>query len=264
MTTADPFLVGTWLDVYTGPRSCPVDTRSLPPDSWLRACQPLVRPSDQAGSGTSVLRAADTATFLFAKDLRSGPAVLRVHVHDPRAIECGPDESVCDRMMVVESAAWTGDAATDPHPISIEAALAAVERAAPSTGLRILADGEMRSYAGELTSGRTLQPPYRSLDPNSADALVLSTSVLPSVEAMRRALPKATPGVTGALLPSAVDSTWGYSDPTHSWSFKTRWLLVENVAVLVNTTPTPSAAVRALLGRLTDALSAVAASPSPH
>jgi hypothetical protein len=42
-----------------------------------------------------------------------------------------------------------------------------------------------------------------------------------------------------------------------------RWLVVENVGVLVSTLPTPSAASRVLLSRLDDALEGAAASPSP-
>ena len=256
MTTADPFLVGTWLDVYTGPRSCGVDTRSLPPDSWLHFCQPSITPSDEAGSGTSVLQAADTVTFLFAKGLHSGPAILRVHVHDPRAVQCGPDESTCDRMIVVESAVWTGDAATDPHPISIDSARVAVERVVPGASLRPLADGDMR-WGGpvDLRSGRTMQARSSSLGPGS-DAVVVAVSVLPSLDAMGRALPKVTPGAAGALLPSAAAGSWGYSDPTHAWSFTQRWLVVANVAILINMLPTPSGADRALVGRLVVALAA--------
>lgn len=268
MTTADPFLVGAWLDVYAGPRSCPIDTRSLPPDSWLHACQPTIRASDEAGAEPSALVAAfapsPTATFRFATGLHSGPAILRVHVHDPRASQCGPDEATCDAMMVVETAVWSGDAATEPRPISVEAARTAVLGAVPGLSLRLLGGSDMRS-GPELSDAATLQQPIPGPDPNptwppaSQDGRITSVNVLPSVAAMTRALPKVTPGITGALQHTAVFSGQGWSGPGEggSW-YDERWLVVENVAVSILTLPTPSTADRALLARLADALQAVA------
>jgi hypothetical protein len=270
MGTAEPFLVGAWLDVYTGPRFCPVgpiETQALPPDSWLQLCQPIISASDEAGAEPSSLVAVPApdarVTFRFAADLHTGPAVLRVHVHDPRAVQCGDQQATCDALMVVEAAVWSGDARTDPHPVSVAAAIAAVERAAPGTDLRALDDGAMASWA-LLRGGTRLAPPDdRSLDPSRADGVVLAASVLPSADAVGRALPGVTPGPAGALLGPAEAEEWGGSDPTHAWSFVNRWLVVDNVAVLVSTLPSPSAADRALLARLADELRAEGAATSP-
>jgi hypothetical protein len=271
MTTADTFLVGTWLDVYTGPRSCPIEPRSLPPDSWLHACQPAIQASDEAGAEPSVLltssTATPTATFWFATGLHSGAAIVRVHVHDPRAAQCGPDEATCAGMMVVESAVWTGDSTTEPRPLSVASAQAAVEGAVPGLSLHLLGEGDMRSGPG-LADAHTLQQPLPAQPtptwpPPSQDGTITSVNILPSVGAVGRALPKVTSGLDGALLPSAVFSGQGWSGPGGSAWYDERWLVVENVAVSVLTLPTPSTADRALIARLVDALEGATATASP-
>ena len=89
-TDSTAFLVGGWVTNVPGLLIfCPAmpATGSSP---WLFSCgQPAF--SDLAGDAQGNLVAAGELTFHFVDTsrLESGPAILRVHVHDPRAAECG-------------------------------------------------------------------------------------------------------------------------------------------------------------------------------
>lgn len=251
MGTDAPFLVGVWLDVYTGPRSCPIDMATSPPGSWLHGCGTGVVPSDEAGSGASVLGAGGL-TFRFASGLSSGPAVLRVHVHDQRAAECGSDAAACDRMIVADTAVWAGDALTAPGPRTVAEVRSAIHQTDPSISLKLLGDGDMRTEAG-LADAETLSP-----DPvGEADRQLAGVYIFPSVAALRRALSDVTAGVKGSLMPAAWHwSSNGTSEGGKSYSLTARWLVIENVALSVETLAVPSPADGAYLQRLADALQA--------
>jgi hypothetical protein len=185
-------------------------------------------------------------TFRFATGLRSGPAVFQVHVHDPRAAECGSDASACDRMIVVDKAVWNGDAFTDPLPLTVEAVQSAIHRADPTVALTLLGNGDLRTEPG-LPDAQALTP--RSNGP--ADMQLAGVYLLPSVAAMHLALPAVRPGAAGSALPEAIHwRTNGTDAGGQSFSLVVRWLVVENVALSVFTQPTLSAGDRAYLDKL--------------
>lgn len=233
-----PFLVGVWLDVYTGPRSCFVDR-----------CPSGVGVSDDAGSGSSVLQDSTTA-FQFATGLASGPAVLQVHVDDPRVAPCASASVACDRIIVVDKAVWTGDPFTDPQPLTVAAVEAAIHRLDPTVSLTRIGDGDMRTEPG-LTDAEALAPP----SPVPAPRQLAGVYVMPSIAAMRRALPAVMPGRSGTAQPSALRyTTSGEAEGGYEFSVADRWLVVQNVAFSVFTSETMSSADQAFLDRLVAAL----------
>ena len=80
--------------------------------------------------------------------------------------------------------------------------------------------------------------------------------LMPTVTAMRRALPSVQPGSSGALLQSAWKGTESGSGPTYSFTVEERWLVVDNVAFSVHTASPPTASDRAWLASLEAALRA--------
>jgi|GEM_PF-2841119 hypothetical protein len=248
-----PFLVGAWLDVITGPMWCP----SIPydpsaPDSWAsNVCSPETV-SAEAGGPYGI---GEEASFEFTEGHPStGPAILRVHVHDPRASECGTQRALCDSMLVVESVVWSGDSYTDPEPLTVADVITAASSVQPSTSLVIA--GPMSPFydlrlfgALRLTSSNPAQTP-------PSDMQIAGAYLMPSVEAMQRALPSVQPGAAGALLPTAFRMATGGSEPGSSYSLVYRWLVVDNVALSVEMLPDASAADRAWLGSLEAALKA--------
>jgi hypothetical protein len=58
-----------------------------------------------------------------------GPAVIRVHTHDPRSAECSAATvSYCREMFIVDEVVWTGDSATEASPIGVTEAVARLDR----------------------------------------------------------------------------------------------------------------------------------------
>lgn len=254
--TSAPFLVGVWLDVYNGPHSCPVDTTSFPPGSWLHGCPSGTSASDEAGEGSSVLAEHRTATFQFATGLVSGPAVLVVHVHDPRATVCGADEPACDRMIVVDHAIWAGDAATAPGPISVASVQRALAILEPGVPFRL---GPTNEAAPTDSVSIGLAPVNGQMPGEPGPHRISGAYVLPSIDAIRRALPGVGDGVAGSTTSAAFH--WGTSvmnaQGKVTYSTTARWLLVDNVALsVVLSSATPTAADRAYMQTLVDALQA--------
>lgn len=252
-TDATPFLVGLWLDIYDGPIFCgslPVDQSA--PESWVsNACTGRSISAEAGGPYAP----GQIATFRFAQgDLSNGPAILRVHLHDVRASLCGDQQAVCDRMLVVESAVWTGDSYTDPRPYTVADVIAAASLVEPSTSLTRPAARGMK-YPGSLPGAVSLIS--ASSGPGTPPDVRLSgASLMPSVKAMSRALPGVEPGAAGAMLDSAIfitQSSWG---PGYSHVVEIRWLVVDNVAFEVMTASPPSAADAAWLVSLEAALRA--------
>ncbi len=227
---ATPVLVGAWLNVPVGVFSCPNDPGPDPsaPDSWVRrgGCQFNYVSAD---AGATPTPQSGVTTFRFYQgNLATGPAIMRIHIHDPRATECGHQRSICDDMIVVDDVLWTGDAATAPHPLTVADVIAATRAASPASGLRAPAS-DVWGCGASATDGLMMCPP---MTPGVQYASpIAGAAVLPSSEALTRALPTLQPGVAGAVQPSAVDWTEGGS--FGSWDY--RRLVVDNVMILVRT-----------------------------
>ncbi|MFI5258126.1 MAG: hypothetical protein ACHQ01_00730 [Candidatus Limnocylindrales bacterium] len=248
-TDDTPFLAGGWLDIPVGASSCPASHAdpSAPPTTWISngGCQ-FNYVSTDAGSQPTTQNGVTTFRF-YKGNLTSGPAIMRVHIHDPRATQCGYQEAICDDMIVVDDVVWTGDAATAPHPLSVAQVIAAATVVSPTSGLRAPAP-DVWGCGASVTDGLMLCPPLTPATPYTSP--IAGAAVLPSSDALARALPGATPGVVGALQPSAV-----------AWSSGTggdyRRLVVDNVVVFVRTSlGGPDQSDRAFLTQLVAALKA--------
>jgi hypothetical protein len=243
-----PFYVGVWLNVELGFNfGCPnepVDPSA--PNSWaVNPCYgwPYGISADAGGP----YELGGEATFHFLQgDVSTGPAILRVHVHDPRATLCGNQKAVCDSMIVVESAVWTGDSYTDPKPFTVADAIAAAGAVSPQTPLELL-DASNRGDDGDEILPGAIALTCGAIA--NSDMTVRGAYLMPSSEAMTRALPDVQPGADGAMLPSAKRD-WGDA------SFWNRWLVVDNVAFSVYVREEPSAADKAWLASLEAALEA--------
>jgi hypothetical protein len=249
-TDATPFLVGVWLNIDTGPESCPAQfANPSAPNSWIRIGGCLDNPiSADAGGTADDLNGV--ATFQFAVgDIETGPAILRVHVHDARSSDCGPQQDICDRMIVVEQAVWAGDAGTAPHPLSVAQVIAATGEVSPTSDLRGPSP-DVWGCGADVTDGLLLCPPSQSSVQFTSP--IAGAAVLPSSDAVARALPSVTPGVGGALQSSAVVFTEG------GWAY--RRLIVDNVVILVISGQSDSD--REFLNQLVAALKAREASPT--
>jgi hypothetical protein len=260
--TADdaPFLLGGWVTNVPGAvYSCPAETG--PGSRWLAPCgQPAF--SDVAGDPHPVLVARGLLTFRMAdvSALESGPAILRVHVRDPRAAQCGAESAACARAMVVEAAVWTGDSATAPRPLDISAVSAALRSVVPGVTLAPLGPGVGLADCGVvLATSRAYAVPA----PAPRTPTVSLVEIAPSSEALARALPIPA-GPSGALAPGAQVAQVITSSA--SGTFECRWLRTSNVAVLVRTSnPRPTSADAAFVRRLAAALgeAAQASTSSP-
>jgi hypothetical protein len=249
-----PFLIGVWLEVPTGPRMCPMDPGPDPsaPNSWIpRGGCIFNEIVGEAGDATT--DESQMATFrYFAGTRATGPAILSVHVRDPRASECGFQQSICESMIVVEKVLWAGDSFTDPAPYSVADAMEAAYSAVPGTSLQ-LADLSQGSYDVVLPGAIALSPVTHALP---ADMQIAGAYLMPSAEAMHRALPDVEPGASGAVLPGARSGGESGGGPGYTFSVDHRWLVVGNVAFSVNMSPQITTDDEAWLARLEAALKA--------
>lgn len=250
-TDATTFLTAVWLNIPVGFFMCPASHAdpSAPSTTWLidLGCRFDYVSAEAGGTPTTQF---GVTTFLFYKgELTTGPAIMRVHVHDPRATQCGYQKAICDRMIVVDDIVWSGDAVTDPHPLSVADVMAATTQVSETSGLR--APGPSVFGCGaSATEGLIMCP---AMTPGASyTSPVAGAVVLPSVDALARALPAYTPGVDGALGPSAV--LWTEGGSLGSWVY--RWLIVDNVGIIVRTDDGDAAADRAFLTKLFAALKA--------
>ncbi len=244
---ATPFFIGGWVTVVPGlPIACPLVLPSAGAE-WLAPCgQPAF--SDQAGDAAGDLVAAGELTFHFldTSGLQSGPAILRVHVHDPRASECGGQDTPCGRAMVADAVLWTGDAATAPHPLDLARVTAGLRTVVPDLALDPIPDRFSISDCGQiLPAARDYTVAVIPPDVPSVSLV----EIAPSAEALGRALPIAE-GTTAALAaqPLAISNPPG--------GFQCRWLRVANVALLVRTSDPPRSTDRSFMDRLVAALTA--------
>lgn len=256
LTDSTPFLVGVWLTVQTGPVWCPADTGPDPsaPDSWIPTGG-CIFSYVGADAGAQIPNESQIVTFKFAgAQPATGSAIMRVHVNDPRATQCGYRASTCAQMIVVDQILWTGDAATDPYPLDVADVMAATKQASPTSDLQ--APGpSVWGCGASLTSGLTMCPPLETGKPY--DTPIVGAVVLPSVNAVARALPDVVPGLEGVSAAAAKISTGTLTIGNESWTNDYRWLVVDNVAIVVRTTPGgPSDAGKAFLSTLIAALKA--------
>ncbi len=247
------FLVGVWLDVYKGLQFCPaMQVDPSAPDSWTSSnCNSVVLSVD-AGAAPIGLDGVATFHFATSSDLNTGPAILRVHTQDSRSTECGSQQATCEAMMVVEDAIWTGDSETDPQPFTVADVIAAAASVEPATALEIQTPSDL-GYDLRLSGAVALSKvsPARA---KPADMQISGAYLMPTDEAMKRALPDVQPGAAGAMLKTAWKTTGSGSGPGYSYTVENRWLVVDNVAFSVRTASPPTAADQAWMASLQTAL----------
>ena len=230
VTNTTPFLTGAWLNIPVGFFMCPAGHAdpSAPSTTWLEdlGCRFDYVSTEAGGQPTTQM---GVTTFRFYKgQLTTGPAIMRVHVHDPRATQCGYEKAICDRMIVVDDIVWSGDAVTAPRPLNVAEVMAATTQVSETSGLRAPAD-DVFGCGASAKDGRTMCPPTTpGLQYTSP---VAGAVVLPSVAAVARALPAYEPGVDGAMSSSAV--LWTQAGSAGNWDY--RWLIVDNVGIVVRT-----------------------------
>ena len=248
---ATPFLTGAWLSIPIGAFHCPMAQTdpSAPSTTWIEnlGCDFRYVSTDAGGQPTAQ---KGITTFRFYNGtLTTGPAIMRVHIRDPRSGQCGYQKAICDNMIVVDDIVWSGDAVTDPHPLSVANVMAATTQVSETSGLQ--APGRQWGCGASATDGLIMCP---LMTPGvQYTSPVAGAVVLPSSEAIARAVPSLTPGVEGALLPGAVG--WSEGGSFGSWDY--RQLVVDNVMVVVRTSVGhPSESDVAFLTRLEAALKA--------
>jgi hypothetical protein len=245
-------LVGGWLSVSEGVRSCPALDPTL---GWFASCAAPIL-SDVAGSDVAWPGADRLLSFAFAPvaSLRSGAAILRVHTHDPRAAHCGTAKDACDRAVVVDAIPWNGDAVTAPHPLTAATMQRVLQALQPGVRVLPLSDSNFQADCGSgLAAGRI----YPVAHPENSEPVVTWVGISPSPAAAARSVEVAE-GLSGALSPAAVQSTGSGVSPAGSFAYACRWLRVENVSLLVLTAPQITTDDRAFLEHLATAMESVA------
>jgi hypothetical protein len=265
VTDASPFLLGVWVYTYP-PRAvitCPKGDTPDPswPDSWIdfAHCPAfLIRPND----GDAPINGSNVITFDLMTgldQLKTGPAILQVHVHDPRAGLCGDKRAICDSMLVVDSALWTGDAVTAPKPLTladVQAAVATISAADQHPDRIEMPDGSLLNDDVAGLSGARDDYSFMNAGTSPYAMQLMGVSVMQSPADAAKALPHSQPGADGALAPSADWSLETFSGSNWSRDFSVRWLIVENVAVRVRLLPIPSDEDKAFVRQLEAAIRA--------
>jgi hypothetical protein len=128
-TDDTPFLVGGWRGGYVVAACIP---RVHPPaeptlDPLFDQCSGYVI-RDGPGADRSAIRIPPVANLPDAP----GPIVVRVHVHDLHADECGGGPtSLCEQAFVLDAVVWAGDAETETSPLAIDDVVRRLARATP-------------------------------------------------------------------------------------------------------------------------------------
>lgn len=252
-TDRTPFLVGGWVTYVPGPRFCPAQTqgKNVP---WSHDCIQAAF-SDVAGALEPKLTAAVTFHFVLATLAGGGgPVVARVAVHDPHAASCGTAAAVCDGMMVVQQVVWTGDDATAPRPISLAAATRALAKVQRETTLMPLGPTAPIRDCGWAFPAALVEL-VQVTDGVAPRATIIELE--PSTAARRRAIPQRD-GAAAAFRASVLvcASMAGAAGTSRQTDY--RWLVVDNVAVMVRVNAGGSTADRAFVSRLSAALAAAA------
>jgi len=254
------FLVGGWMTV--------------PPAGVVYGCTPMLTPpwtltcggptlTDVAGSEGVLWQDVERRLVFTGVDFRTartGAAILRVHVHDPRSADCGSNRDVCDAAVVVEAIVWNGDSVTEPQPLTaatVESALRSVQSTA------LLVATPVRT-ADECPAPLPTARQYGVSDTSTIRPQVVWVDLSPSAEALARGLPIAT-GADAALAPAAVYQTSTSTSPSGTTTFTCRWVGVANVAVMVRSPgATLTAAGETFIRRLVAALEAAASANGPR
>jgi hypothetical protein len=246
LVSATPFLLGGWVTVLPGPPpACPaLPTAGSSP--WLFACgQPAF--SDMAGDANGNLVAEGELTFHFVdwSQLQSGPAILRVHVRDARASECGDEQTRCAQAMVVQTIVWTGDEATAPRPLDLSQTKRDLGSVIPGIDLAPV-DGAPIPDCGPILPSTS---DYLVTNPPADAPSVALVEIAPSSDALARAL-SIGEGSAAALSgpPLGITGSRG--------GFECRWLRVANVALIVHTSSPPRSTDRSFMNSLVAALGA--------
>jgi hypothetical protein len=240
-TDDSPFLAAAWVEILDG-WNCPAQgTDPFDPGE----CGFKSISADAGGPGNS----PDTVSFhFFQGTLTRGPAIFRVHLHDPRSNLCLGQEAICDSEIVIEKALWIGDSYTSPQPFTVADVIAAAKAADPAAVLKVTSTPNTDTgFAGAAK----LSPESRL-----GYGQIVTAFVAPSAAAVSRRLPAVEPGALGALATSALESWGNESGLGFSYTEDFRWLVVENVAFMVETARPPSTADAAWLHRLEAALRA--------
>ena len=226
-TDKTPFLTGVWLNIE-GVHSCPAP-----------GCDPAIIGGD---AGATPTPESGVYEFPGGLTLSPGAAILRVHTRAPLSSECDSAQQTCLRILVVDSVLWAGDFLTAPRPFSVDQVIAATPGATLTSG---------RVACGlPVTDSIPLIPKdFLSDPPMPEDMQIECAAVLPSTEAMGRALPDVAPGVAGSLKAGT-----GVMVGSGQGTLAERWLVVENVAFTVYTLAEPSDADKAWLNSIVTAL----------
>ena len=236
------FLVGGWVTFLPGPRFCPL----IPTDEaewWTRDCL-RAQFTDVAGTVDKALTDAVTFRFVF-EGLRTGPVIAEVHVHDPRAGDCGAARAACDAMIVVERTVWTGDDATAHGPLTPVAVADLLTTAQGSRDMRAWGeDSGFKDCGSELPSAQL----YTVDSGNDRTPGVTLVELEPSIDAMQRAAPANAIECESTAVANGVATSTDH-----------RWLVVANAALLVRTQGEPTPEDRAFLDRLRLGLEELAA-----
>ncbi len=254
------FLVGGWITVP--PAGVVYGCTPMHGPPWVQTCGgPTL--ADLGGSDQVLWPDVERRLVFTGVDFsaaRTGAAILRVHVHDPRAADCGSDHDVCDAAVVVEAIAWNGDSVTEPHPltaVTVESALRSVQATARLVSSPVrTAD----SCPAPLPTGRQ----YGVTDTSTIRPQVVWVDLSPSEDALVRGLPIAT-GADAALTPAAVYQTTVSTSPSGTTTFTCRWVGAANVAVMVRSPgATLTAADETFIRTLVSVLEAAASANGPR
>ena len=216
-TDDTPFLVGGWRGGYI-----------------VMSCMPQIQPHVEATlnplfdpcsgyvvrDGPGANRAAIKLPALGNLPNAPGPIVVRVHVHDGHADECG----VCEQAFVLDAIVWTGDGETETTPLTIDDVVRRLARADPDLTVSPFSSGE-RTGCNPGWPPQSWRAERVSNDPSIARILVFPDPIA-AAETRQRLL---ADGIMGRPSPPATSRCSVLYDGLMS----SAWLLQDNVIVEV-------------------------------
>jgi hypothetical protein len=248
-TDATPFYIAGWLSLYIGPKCAFPDA-----NPWLDPC------GTWTFSSNTGMADAD-ALVSFAKvqgglaSLSTGPVIAQVHVHDPRAAECGTFQADCEKLLVVSQVVWSGDAATEPAPLSADSAKADLGSDGASL-VPLTADNRPKGCFTGLPRPQILVP---LAAPTKLPA-VAAMYVFQSPSERRTQTGTSAEGADAAWTDSAVlcDAS---NDPVQP--SQDRWVTGGTIAVVVRVPVPATAAAHNFVARIAASLETASATPAP-
>ena len=215
-TDTTPFYVAFWSGVNPPRWGCrAVDGRTP------LSCTDLTNVGDQAGVPWQPLGKALRLLGLSALP-SDAPVIARVHTHDPNWSDCVPSEMVaCEHLMIGDAVLWSGDAATAPHPVTVEQATAAF--GAPKTAM-------WGDCLAQQIPGVALLP----FDMPGYPADIAQKGVIaifPSIEALAVAAPDAAARGESEAVPTGHQWDCAYNG---IYTRRVHWLARANVLMGVN------------------------------